>query len=92
MQVYGIQFGPKWEEKDYNFREVERILEAEKIAKNSLIVLPEMFATGFSLKTEITSSDEPEKRLHFYGSYRLATVRGYSQALSKGITSEITTD
>ena len=31
MQVYGIQFDPKWEEKDYNYREVERILEAEKI-------------------------------------------------------------
>ena len=65
MQVYGIQFDPKWEEKDYNFREVERILEAEKIAKNSLIVLPEMFATGFSLNTEITSLNEPEKTASF---------------------------
>ena len=65
MQVYGIQFDPKWEEKHYNFREVERILEAEKIAKNSLIVLPEMFATGFSLNTEITSLNEPEKTASF---------------------------
>ena len=65
MQVYGIQFDPKWEKKDYNYRAVERILEAEKIAENSLIVLPEMFATGFSLDTETTSADEPEKTSSF---------------------------
>ena len=65
MQVYGIQFDPKWEEKDDNYREVERLLETEKIAKNSLIVLPETFATGFSLNTEITTSGEPEKTTSF---------------------------
>lgn len=65
MKVYGIQFDPKWEQKDHNYQEVERMLGAEQIDENSLIVLPETFATGFSLNTEITSSDEPEKTTSF---------------------------
>jgi predicted amidohydrolase len=65
LKVYGIQFDPKWEQKNHNYQEVERMLEAEQIDENSLIVLPETFATGFSLNTEITSSDEPEKTTSF---------------------------
>ncbi len=52
--VYLVQLDCAWEDKQANFQRVERLLEEEKPDADSLIVLPEMFATGFSLRTEIT--------------------------------------
>ncbi|MEC8013731.1 MAG: nitrilase-related carbon-nitrogen hydrolase [Verrucomicrobiota bacterium] len=65
MKVYGIQFDPKWGDKTYNFQEIEQILESSEIKKGSLIILPETFATGFCLNTEITTKDEPKKTSTF---------------------------
>ena len=59
MKIYGIQFGPIWEKKDQNFLQIKQILERENIEKNSLIVLPESFTTGFSLNSEVTTESEP---------------------------------
>jgi predicted amidohydrolase len=61
MKVYGIQLQSEWENKDENFRRVDTLLENYKIEKNSLLVLPEMFATGFCLETDKTLLNEPQK-------------------------------
>jgi len=61
MKVYGIQLQSEWENKDENFRRVDTLLENYKIEKNSLLILPEMFATGFCLETEKTLLNEPQK-------------------------------
>ena len=59
MRVYGVQFNPIWEEKQENFNYIRQALEKEEVEKNSLIILPETFATGFSLNTGITTDSEP---------------------------------
>ena len=49
MNVLGLQFEIAWENKPTNFEKVRSLLNAIAPAKDSLVVLPEMFATGFSM-------------------------------------------
>ncbi len=52
--VHLVQLDCVWENKHANFEKVVRLLEDARPAEGSLIVLPEMFATGFSLDTSAT--------------------------------------
>lgn len=61
MKVYGVQFDSSWENKDENFSKVNSLINSVQIEQNSLLVLPEMFATGFSLETSRTLAGEPQK-------------------------------
>jgi len=49
MKLYCIQLDITWENKKANFARVERLLEATPPERGSLVLLPEMFATGFSM-------------------------------------------
>jgi omega-amidase len=49
MMVYGCQLDIVWENKLENFRRVDQLLSKRRISPGSLVVLPEMFATGFSM-------------------------------------------
>lgn len=59
MQILLVQLDPVWEEKFANFRKVRELLERSRPAPGGIIVLPEMFSTGFSLdlsKTHIAGA------------------------------------
>ena len=49
LNAYCCQLNPIWEDKASNFENLDALLSQEKIEPHSLIVLPEMFATGFSM-------------------------------------------
>jgi len=49
MNVIGLQYDIAWENKPANFATVRRLLQQAAPARDSLVVLPEMFATGFSM-------------------------------------------
>ena len=51
MNVMALQFDIAWENKPANFATVRRLLAAAPPPKDSLVALPEMFATGFSMNT-----------------------------------------
>lgn len=51
MDIIGLQLDTAWEDPQANYRTVENMLAGTEIAPGSLLVLPEMFATGFSMKT-----------------------------------------
>jgi omega-amidase len=52
VKIIGIQFDIAWENKRANFEKVRRLL-GEAVPENgSLAVLPEMFATGFTMNAE----------------------------------------
>ncbi len=59
MKVYLLQFSPVWEDKEKNFEQVKKWIRSNKPTPDSLLVLPETFATGFSLNLEKTMGDEP---------------------------------
>ncbi len=49
MKVYCVQHDITWENKRANFARVESLLAATEPEAGSLVLLPEMFATGFSM-------------------------------------------
>ncbi len=63
MQILAVQLDMVWESKAANHRRVQALLDETTIRPDSLIVLPEMFDTGFSMnvtKTAQTADRESE--------------------------------
>ncbi|MCX6928359.1 MAG: carbon-nitrogen family hydrolase [Verrucomicrobia bacterium] len=52
MNVIALQYDIAWENKAANFTKVRRLLTEAAPARHSLVVLPEMFATGFSMNAD----------------------------------------
>lgn len=59
MRVIACQLDIAWEDKPANFAKVERLLAAAAPSPGALVVLPEMFATGFSMN--VSRIAEPER-------------------------------
>ncbi|HXH04513.1 MAG TPA: carbon-nitrogen family hydrolase [Candidatus Competibacteraceae bacterium] len=59
-QVIALQLDIVWENKAANHDKVRALLERARPEPSALVVLPEMFATGFSMK--VTRIDEGEER------------------------------
>jgi predicted amidohydrolase len=53
MKIVGLQIDIAWEDKPANFGKVRRLLHQAPLEKGDLIVLPEMFATGFSMNAAV---------------------------------------
>jgi omega-amidase len=61
MKVIGLQLDTVWENKAANHAKVLAMIEKAKPDHDSVVVLPEMFATGFSMNVPgIHDSDTPE--------------------------------
>jgi len=54
MKVYAFQTNIVWENKEANFQKVQQLTEQVSPSEGSLLVLPEMFATGFSMNAPLT--------------------------------------
>jgi predicted amidohydrolase len=54
MRVHGVQFDCVWEDPAANQAKVRQLVEAAGVGRGELLVLPEMFLTGFSLAVERT--------------------------------------
>ena len=55
MFVAGVQLDIVWENKQANHDKVRSLVAARKLPKGALVVLPEMFATGFSMTVDATA-------------------------------------
>ncbi len=58
MNVYAVQLDCVWEDKAASFARVRGLLAGAGVETGGLIVLPEMFGTGFSLATDRTVEAE----------------------------------
>ena len=65
MKVYAVQPDLTWEDKEANFSKILSLVDEKKIDPESLIVLPETFATGFSMNLLVTTQNEPKKTESF---------------------------
>ena len=90
MNVVAVQIDIAWENKAENFAKVRKLLAKAAPEPGSLVALPEMFATGFSMNTGViaeTYGGETEKFLastaQEYGVYLLggAVMRGRNGAV-----------
>ena len=57
MKIIGCQLDIKWEDKETNHANTRKLLKNAAPSRNSLIVLPEMFATGFSMNVAAIAED-----------------------------------
>jgi omega-amidase len=65
MKIFGCQFDIVWENKPANYAKVEKLLDSADIPPDSLIVLPEMFATGFSMNVAAIHESDPSLTAEF---------------------------
>ncbi len=68
MHVVAVQFDIAWENKPANFGKVRRLLSGTSLEPDSLVVLPEMFATGFSMNTDSIAESYGGPTEQFLGS------------------------
>ncbi len=81
MRAHLLQYDIAWEDKQANHRKVEALLSATDVRPGDLIVLPEMFDTGFSLNIEITADvDEVSQR------FLQGLARKLTATVSAGLT------
>ncbi len=79
MNIAAIQLDSAWEDPHANFAKIDSLLAASPPAEGTLIVLPEMFATGFSLdlsKTMQGAALETEDYLRSLALRHRCTVQG----------------
>jgi predicted amidohydrolase len=57
MKIHCVQLNIEWENKAANFARVEALLRASPPERDSLVLLPEMFATGFSMNVPAVRED-----------------------------------
>lgn len=59
MQVIACQYDILWEDREGNFSKIRKLLEGKVIRPGALIVLPEMFSSGFSMDVERVAEASP---------------------------------
>lgn len=65
-RIIGIQADLAWEDKPANYRKARSMLVDAPPPEGSLIVLPEMFPTGFSMNVEAIAEDDERLTDRFY--------------------------
>jgi len=78
MQLIACQYDIQWEDREANFATIRELLKATEIRPGSLIVLPEMFSSGFSMNVDRVAESKPSEAEAFlveiareYGSWAL---------------------
>ncbi len=58
MKIVAVQLDAVWEDKPANHAKVRELLQAADVAAGSLIILPEMYDTGFSMDVQATAQED----------------------------------
>jgi len=86
VKIMGLQLDISWEDKQANFRKVRHLLEKAAPAAGTLVVLPEMFATGFSMNVAAVAEPyqgETEKFLSALAMQHAVYVLGGAAMIGK---------
>lgn len=80
VHLFGVQLNTVWEDPESSFLRARRLIESRPPPPGSLLVLPEMFATGFSMNTEALCGAPAEVTERFLGAlavqYRSLVIGG----------------
>jgi omega-amidase len=89
MELTILQLSPEWENPGPNLEKVERLLKASPPKPGGLIILPEMFSTGFSLDLSRTCAGAATKAEAFVSKmatrFQAAIVAGTTRLGSDGL-------
>ena len=61
MQIVAVQFEILWENRQGNLDKVKDLLSKQSIQAGSLILLPEMFSSGFSMNVDRVKENDPSE-------------------------------
>lgn len=81
MQVVAVQLDMVWEQKQANHQKILQLLKDVEIRTGALIVLPEMFDTGFSMNVDAVAQSEARESETFLQEL----ARQYDSAVMGGI-------
>jgi len=89
MQLIACQYDIQWEDREANFEEIRKLLESAKIQPDSLIILPEMFSSGFSMNVDKVAESIPSAAEAFLveiaKNYQSWTLGGLVFKLAEGL-------
>src|ERR1700690_1007401 len=71
MHVAGVQLDIAWEDKEANYARVRALVAAARLPRGALVVLPEMFSTGFSMNVAGIAERNPSETERFLASLAL---------------------
>jgi predicted amidohydrolase len=90
MNVVAVQLDIVWENKAANFEKARRLLQGAQVPADSLVALPEMFATGFSMNVEAIAEpyEGPTERFlsELAKEFRVYVIAGAAMHGKKGET------
>ena len=83
LKIAAIQFDIKWESKHENLKIIEKYL--DKISGIDIVLLPEMFTTGFTMQAEKFSENMNDETVNWMKSWakRLNSAIGGSIIISE---------
>jgi len=88
MQIVAVQIDMIWQDKPANHEKVRALLAQQVIEKNALIILPEMFDTGFSMQLDATAQSAARESEVFLceiaKQYQAAVLAGVVGPVSAG--------
>lgn len=84
MNVLAVQLDIVWEDKAANHQKVRQLLEQAQPAPGALVVLPEMFATGFSMRAAALSDTASQATQQFLA----GTAKTFGVYLAGGVVSD----
>lgn len=88
MRIVAVQLDMTWQNKTANHQRVRELLAKADIQPGSLIVLPEMFETGFSMNVDVTAQTQQRSGEAFLrelaGQYSAAVMAGLASPAEKG--------
>ena len=65
MRLFCVQFDILWENKPANYARLRELLATEMLPAGSLVLLPEMFSTGFSMNVDAVAEGSPSATSEF---------------------------
>jgi omega-amidase len=65
MNIACCQFDIRWEDKPTNYRRVEAMIAGSQLPPDTLLLLPEMFATGFTMNAQAVAEPEDGPTVQF---------------------------
>ncbi|MBL9114562.1 MAG: carbon-nitrogen family hydrolase [Verrucomicrobiaceae bacterium] len=88
LHIHAVQLDLAWENPEVNYQRASALLEEAHPHPGSLIILPEMFPTGFSKDVKVTSEPADGPTAKFFQSlatrWKCAVLGGYVQTTPTG--------
>lgn len=93
MDIVAVQLDSVWEDKPANHQRVRELLAGTDVPRDALIVLPEMFDTGFSMNADKTAQSEVRESEAFLRElaveYGAAVLGGVVGPMENGVASNL---